>query len=93
MRIVFVGAVDFSAHCLEEVLRQEGQIVGILNPERGDAARSSDYADRAPIADSGALHATGFAASGIRRPLRWCVPCASMWSSCSAAGRPCRRKC
>ena len=28
MRIVFVGTVEFSRHCLEQVLRRHGQIAG-----------------------------------------------------------------
>lgn len=45
MNIVFVGAVDFSLHCLKEILRNGGDIKAVLTipPER--AGFHSDYAD------------------------------------------------
>lgn len=52
MRIVFVGSVDFSRHCLQEVVRRGGQVVAVLNPEPQHARANSDYADLAPIAAS-----------------------------------------
>lgn len=52
MRIVFIGAVDFSRHCLEEVLRQSGHVVAVLNPEHAHARFNSDYADLAPVASA-----------------------------------------
>ena len=51
MRIVFTGTVDFSRHCLEEVLRMGGDIVGILTLEKENAQFNSDYADLGPVAD------------------------------------------
>ena len=51
MRIVFIGAVDFSYHCLEVILRQGGNVVAVLNPEKQSARSNSDYADLAPLAD------------------------------------------
>lgn len=50
MRIVFVGAVDFSAHCLEEVLRRKSNVVGVFAPSTDVSARASDRADLGPIA-------------------------------------------
>ena len=52
MRIVFVGAIEFSRHCLEEVLRLGGDVVAVftLPPDMGKA-RHSDYADLQPLAD------------------------------------------
>jgi methionyl-tRNA formyltransferase len=49
MRIVFIGAVDFSRHCLEEVLLAGGNIVAVLTlaPER--ARFNADYADLRPV--------------------------------------------
>ena len=55
MRIVFIGAVEFSRHCLEEVLRQGGHVVGVLNPEQRHAAMNSDYTDLAPVATKGGI--------------------------------------
>ena len=45
LRILFVGAVHFSEHCLREVLGAGGNVVSVftLPPER--ARRHSDYAD------------------------------------------------
>ncbi len=46
MRILFVGAVDFSRHCLEEVLRNGGNVVAVLTlPEEKGRRVHSDYAD------------------------------------------------
>src|SRR3990167_1510760 len=52
MRIVFVGAIEFSRHCLREVLRLGGNVVAVftLPPEMGKA-RHSDYADLRPLAE------------------------------------------
>jgi methionyl-tRNA formyltransferase len=50
MRIVFVGAVDFSLHCLREVLRHGGQVVGVVTLDRDDASFNSDYSDLTGIA-------------------------------------------
>lgn len=48
MNIVFVGAVDFSLHCLKEILRNGRDIKAVLTipPER--AGFHSDYADLGP---------------------------------------------
>jgi len=52
LRIVFVGAVRFSEHCLREVFRCGGNVVSVftLPPER--AARHSDYVDLGPVAQA-----------------------------------------
>lgn len=50
MRIVFVGSVDFSRHCLEEVFRQKGQVLAVLNPECQYAMLNSDYVDLKSLA-------------------------------------------
>lgn len=50
IRIVFIGAVDFSAHCLQEVCLQTANVVAVLNPEPQGSHYNSDYADLAPIA-------------------------------------------
>ena len=44
-RIVFVGAVKASRHCLVEVLSNHGNVVGIITLAREDAGHHSDYAD------------------------------------------------
>ena len=51
MRIVFIGAVDFSYHCLEIILGEGANVVAIFNPENQSARLNSDYADLAPLAD------------------------------------------
>lgn len=51
MRIVFVGAVEFSRHCLEEVLRNGGHVVAVLTlPEDKGRKVHSDYADLSDVA-------------------------------------------
>jgi len=50
MRIMFIGAVDFSQHCLQEVLDNGGQVVAVLNPEPSYARSNSDYKDLSPLA-------------------------------------------
>jgi methionyl-tRNA formyltransferase len=50
MRIVFVGAVDFSRHCLQEVLRNGGQVVGVVTLDRRFASFNADYADLSDVA-------------------------------------------
>ncbi len=50
MKIVFIGSVEFSRRCLQEVLRQGGNVVAILNPSKKQAEGNSDYADLAPLA-------------------------------------------
>lgn len=44
-RHVFIGAVDFSAACLEAMLKMGLDIAGIFCLERGAGAVNSDYAD------------------------------------------------
>ena len=53
MRIVFIGTVDFSRHCLTEVLAQGGDVVGVFTLDRRDAGFNSDFA---PVADLAEKH-------------------------------------
>jgi methionyl-tRNA formyltransferase len=50
LRILFLGAVDFSLHCLEEVIKAKGQVVAVLTLAKGDAAFHSDHADLSGLA-------------------------------------------
>ena len=50
MRIVFVGTVDFSRHCLEQVFRGGGEVVGVLTLAPEEAGFHADYADLRPVA-------------------------------------------
>ena len=50
MRIVFVGAVEFSRHCLEEVVKNGGNVVAVLTLAKEHAGFHSDYADLSDIA-------------------------------------------
>ena len=52
MRIVFIGAVDFSRHCLNEVLQAGGNVVALLTLERERQRVHSDFADLAALASS-----------------------------------------
>ena len=45
MRILFLGAVDFSRHCLNEVVRCGGEVVAVLTLDRQAGQHHSDYAD------------------------------------------------
>lgn len=55
MRIVFVGTVEFSRHCLEQIIAAGGQVVGVLTlaPDRGRF--HGDYADLSPVAAAGGI--------------------------------------
>jgi methionyl-tRNA formyltransferase len=50
MRIVFIGTVDFSKHCLKEVLHHGGNVVAVLTPRPERSRFNSDYADLEPVA-------------------------------------------
>lgn len=52
MRIAFVGAVDFSRSCLEEIFRQGGNVVAVVSLNSANARRHSDYVDLAPLAEA-----------------------------------------
>lgn len=45
MRILFVGGVEFSRHCLQEVVKSGGNVVGVITVEKKDAKFNSDYVD------------------------------------------------
>jgi len=47
MRIVYIGIVEFSYHCLYEVLRHQGNVVGIITSKNDK--NNSDYCDLTPI--------------------------------------------
>ena len=47
-----MGAVDFSLHCLEQVLRCGGNVVAVFTPERRYARLNSDYADLGLLAQA-----------------------------------------
>ncbi len=48
MRIVYIGIVDFSRHCLREVLKNRGDVVGIVTSK--NSSFNSDYCDLTQIA-------------------------------------------
>lgn len=50
MKIVFVGAVDFSRHCLQQVLDCDGNVVAVLTLAREDAGFHSDCANLSDVA-------------------------------------------
>lgn len=49
MRIVYIGSVDFSHHCLCEVLKNGGNVVGIVTSK--NEKNNSDYHDLTPVSD------------------------------------------
>ena len=50
MRIIFVGAVEFSRHCLMEVLGSGGHVAGVLTLEPQKASFHSDYFNLVDVA-------------------------------------------
>ncbi len=50
MRVVFIGAVQFSRHCLTEVLKNGAHVTAVFTLPSDQAARHADYADLRPIA-------------------------------------------
>lgn len=44
-RIVFIGAVDFSNHCLLQTINHRGNIVGVITLDPKYSSRHSDYID------------------------------------------------
>ena len=50
LRILFVGAIDFSRHCLEEVLDIGGDVVGVITLTPEKAGYHSDYVDLSVLA-------------------------------------------
>lgn len=50
MRIAFVGTVEFSRHCLEQILAGGGNVVGIFTMARKEAGFHSDYAPMSDLA-------------------------------------------
>lgn len=51
MRIVFIGTVDFSSHCLKEVLKNGGNVVAVFTLLQRKAGFHSDYVDISNIAE------------------------------------------
>jgi methionyl-tRNA formyltransferase len=49
MKIVYIGIVDFSYHCLEEIIKNQGNVVGIITSR--NSKNNSDYRDLTPISD------------------------------------------
>ena len=49
MRIVYIGIVDFSYHCLCDLLKNQGDVVGIITSR--NYKNNSDYCDLTPISD------------------------------------------
>lgn len=52
MRILFIGAVDFSRHCLMEILRWGGNVVAILSVASSRSSGYSDFSDLSDIAET-----------------------------------------
>lgn len=50
MRIVFIGAVEFSRRCLVQVIRCGGNVVAVFGLDGVKSARHGDYADMGPLA-------------------------------------------
>lgn len=48
MRIVYIGVVEFSRICLEEIIKNKGEIVGVLTQKQ--SRYNSDFCDLTPLA-------------------------------------------
>lgn len=57
MRIVLVGAVNFTLHCFEAIRRGGGDIVGVVTLARELAGRHTDFADLAAAAEGAGIPA------------------------------------
>ncbi len=44
-KIAFIGSVEFSDHCLSEIIQHRGNVVGVLTLDPDYSSRHSDYAD------------------------------------------------
>lgn len=55
MRIVFIGAVEFSAHCLQEILENQGNVVSIFTLADSRTHLHADFANLSEIADTNNL--------------------------------------
>ena len=49
MQIVFIGTVDFSRHCLMQVIKNGGKVKAVLTLDRKNAGFHSDYSDLSEI--------------------------------------------
>lgn len=68
MRVVFLGAVEFSRQCLATLFAQRANVVGVFCPHR-QAARNSDYADLAPTALANGVPCYSFRRVGDRETI------------------------
>ncbi|MBT3603208.1 MAG: methionyl-tRNA formyltransferase [Candidatus Latescibacteria bacterium] len=55
MRIVFIGAVEFSAHCLQEILKNQGHVVSIFTLADSRTHLHADFANLSEIAETNNL--------------------------------------
>ena len=52
MEILFIGSVDFSRYCLDEILRLGGTVSAVITSAPEIAHRNSDFADLGETAGS-----------------------------------------
>ena len=52
MRIVFIGTVDFSFHCLKTMLDIKANVIGVFTQRREDARFNADWSDLTLLAKS-----------------------------------------
>jgi len=50
MRIVFIGAVEFSKHCLIEIIKNDGNVVAVFTIEKNKSTQHSDYTNLSEVA-------------------------------------------
>lgn len=60
MRVVFIGAVEFSRHCLSVLIQERANVVAVMSPDSHAAAGNSDRADLEPLATAHGLPFYGF---------------------------------
>ena len=68
MKLVFVGTVELSRHCLKEVIANGGNVVAVLIPAAENAKFNSDCADPSEVAEV----AKAYGMESTPRPSIWC---------------------
>src|SRR5437773_1962145 len=50
MRILFIGAIEFSRHCLLNILENGGNVIAVISPDPAVSKFNSDFVDLSAIA-------------------------------------------
>lgn len=69
MRILYIGVVEFSYICLEEVIKNNGEVVGVLTKEKSNY--NNDFCDLTPLALSYNIPAKYFNNINDEENIKW----------------------